>query len=85
LFLWRVGFRRKPVIFAPIAWDAGGVHPDRFIAAAGLFPQIAQAADPVKSGAFFGMLKGCLASNIYYFEERQLRQSWPVIRTVKQR
>jgi AGCS family alanine or glycine:cation symporter len=43
------------------------IHPSHlFIAAAGLFPQIAQAAEPGRIDAFFGTLNGYLASVIFF-------------------
>ncbi len=42
------------------------IHPYLFIAAAALFPQIAQAAEPSALDAFFGTLNGYLASVIFY-------------------
>jgi AGCS family alanine or glycine:cation symporter len=42
------------------------IRPYFFIAAAGLFPQIAQAADPGRIDAFFGTLNAYLASVIFY-------------------
>ncbi|MBU1397144.1 MAG: alanine glycine permease, partial [Gammaproteobacteria bacterium] len=42
------------------------LHPYLFIAAAGLFPRIAQAAEPGRIDAFFGTLNAYLASVIFY-------------------
>lgn len=42
------------------------IHPYLFIAAAGLFPQVAQAAGPGAIDSFFGSLNGYLASVIFF-------------------
>ncbi|MBV5324235.1 MAG: sodium:alanine symporter family protein, partial [Rhodospirillaceae bacterium] len=42
------------------------IHPYFFVVAAGLFPQLAQAAEPGRIDSFFGSLNGYLASVIFY-------------------